>query len=187
MFSIDIYNQDNLKIFSFIFGFILFSIFYIFFKKKEKYSHIWRKKSARKVYQKIKRMTNPQIFAYLRKIDPFVFEELILYSLSLRDDVRIEKSSRYTGDGGIDGTFYIKVNNRKRKIVIQAKRYKAHINKKHVDNFCKLISEDNSIYLGLFVHTGKTGAATKKSSQQCTKMKMYSGQSLLKLLLYSQI
>lgn len=183
---LELTSLENMSIFLLSFMIVLFGTI-LLLKKKSKRSHIWRRKSAKKVHEKIKSMNDPQIFSYLRKIDPFVFEELILYSLSKRKDVKIEKSNRYTGDGGIDGTLFLNINGKKRKIVIQAKRYQSHINKKHVEEFCDLISKDNSIYSGFFVHTGKTGAATKDTLRGCDKMKMYSGKRLLNLLLESKI
>jgi len=187
---IDLNNLQNMSILllSLMFAIFLFLLFLkIKSKKIDKKSHVWRKKSATNVYRQIQKMKEPQIFAYLRKIDPFVFEELILYSLSKRKDVKIVKANRYTGDGGIDGTFFLTVDGKKRKILIQAKRYQSHINKKHVEEFCDLISNDKSVYAGYFVHTGKTGAATKDVGKQCAKMKIYSGKRLIELLLNSKI
>jgi len=39
--------------------------------------------------------------AYLRKIDPYVFEELLLEAL-LSKGFKITRNKRYSGDGGID-------------------------------------------------------------------------------------
>lgn len=43
-----------------------------------------------------------QKIAYLRKIDPFVFEELLLEGFERRG-FEVIRNRRYTGDGGIDG------------------------------------------------------------------------------------
>ncbi|MEX6059375.1 restriction endonuclease [Enterobacter hormaechei] len=49
----------------------------------------------------------PTKINYLRKIDPFVFEELLLEGFEAHG-FRTIRNKRYTGDGGIDGG-----NNRK--------------------------------------------------------------------------
>ncbi|WP_192840691.1 restriction endonuclease, partial [Enterobacter hormaechei] len=43
---------------------------------------------------------------YLRKIDPFVFEELLLEGFEAHG-FRTIRNKRYTGDGGIDGQVII--------------------------------------------------------------------------------
>nr|WP_306670548.1 restriction endonuclease [Acidithiobacillus ferrooxidans] len=40
--------------------------------------------------------------AYLRKIDPLVFEELVLDAFQ-KEGWLVQRSTRYSGDGGIDG------------------------------------------------------------------------------------
>jgi len=97
---------------------------------------------------------NAQAIVYLRKLNPFVFEELIL-SCFHESGYHITRNKRYTGDGGIDGIVY--KNNE--KFIIQAKRYKGYIQKKHLDSFQNLIKKTNASG-GFFVHTGKTGQET---------------------------
>jgi len=48
------------------------------------------------------------VFAYLRKVEPFIVEELVLSALDQREDIKIQRNKRYTGDNGVDGRFYIK-------------------------------------------------------------------------------
>ncbi|EPO2651139.1 restriction endonuclease, partial [Klebsiella pneumoniae] len=57
--------------------------------------------------------------AYLRKIDPFTFEELLLEGFESHG-FRTIRNKRYTGDGGIDGQVIIG----KHRYLIQAKRYR---------------------------------------------------------------
>lgn len=91
---------------------------------------------------------------YLQKIDPLVFEELILTAVE-DDNLRIQRNLRYTGDGGLDG----EVTYRGARVLIQAKRYGAHIQRAHVAAFAALCVTEDSV--GLFVHTGRTGEASR--------------------------
>ncbi|EFI3550600.1 restriction endonuclease, partial [Escherichia coli] len=43
---------------------------------------------------------------YLRKINPYVFEELLLLAFERRG-MRVIRNSRYSGDGGLDGQVLI--------------------------------------------------------------------------------
>jgi restriction system protein len=96
-----------------------------------------------------------RIIGFLRKIDPFVFEELLLTCLK-KQGLKIKRNDRYTGDGGIDGR--CKIDGA--LVLVQAKRYKNHINNAHVEEFTNICINYNS--KGLFIHTGRTGAASKK-------------------------
>jgi restriction system protein len=100
---------------------------------------------------------NGQRFSYLRKINHFVFEELILTAFENMGHLPI-RNSRYTGDGGIDGQVFIK----EKKYLIQAKRYSTYINNKDVVNFNELCR--SAKLQGLFVHTGKTGLSSHKKA-----------------------
>ncbi len=114
-------------------------------------------------------------FSYLRKIDPFVFEELLLTCFEERG-IKIKRSPRYTGDGGQDGEIWLNG----KKILIQAKRYKSHINSNHVSAFTGLVSAKK--VRGLFIHTGKTGYAAKQALNR-DKIEILSGQKLIKLII----
>lgn len=145
--------------------------------KKEKKSHTWRKKSAKKFLETIKNIEHTgQLITYLRKIDAFVLEEMVLSILESREDINIERNSRYTGDGGIDGKFVLLTNNTNKKGYIQVKRYSSYINNKDVEKFLIQI-ENNNIDVGLFIHTGKSG---KKTYQYLgNKVKLISGDKLM--------
>ncbi len=65
-----------------------------------------------------------QILAYLRKIDPTTFEEMIL-ELAERAGCLVRRNTRYSGDGGIDGRFHLP--GERRPWIVQAKRYRAAI------------------------------------------------------------
>lgn len=149
-------------------------------KKGQKNSHQWRKKSAKAALQKLQNFKyDGQRFSYLRKIDAFVFEEMILSAISQHNGIKIIEANAYTGDGGIDGTFLINSNGKKKKVLIQAKRYSGYINNKHIQEFCGVIDRERASY-GLFVHTGKTGKASKE--KVCGKVSIISGSELITLL-----
>jgi len=119
-----------------------------------------------------------QKLEYLRKIDPYVFEELVLNALE-GAGYRVQRSPRYSGDGGIDGTLSSSAGT----IFIQSKRYRGHINAGHVKEFAALCSA-NDVY-GFFVHTGKTGGMSKSSKSK--RVDIISGSRLLKLVTRSKL
>lgn len=116
------------------------------------------------------------LISYLRKINPFTFEELILLAFE-KKGYRVQRNARYTGDGGIDGTVFINGH----KTLIQAKRYKNFINQKHLYEFGCLCREQTCN--GLFIHTGRTGDTAKKVKQSFPEVKIISGKKLDQLFL----
>ena len=136
-------------------------------------------RKADKILLLIKSMANEEhgrarIFSYLRKISPYIFEEMVLTALQNKGHT-ITRSKFYSGDGGIDGQ--CKINGE--LYLIQSKRYKGHINRKHVLAFDRLCHSKD--VFGLFIHTGKTGA--KSHAKHFYNIDMISGDRLLKLLL----
>ena len=165
----------------------LFFFVLSWFLKKQKDSHAWRRKSADKAFKKIQKFTHPgQIFSYLRKVDPFVVEEIILNSIEHREDIEVIRNERYTGDNGVDGRFILTVNNngicQERLFLIQVKRYSNHINSKDIEKFHNQINSEDA-YSGLFVHTGKSGKGVYDKLSNSRKIKLLSGQKLIDLLL----
>ena len=114
------------------------------------------------------------VFAYLRKMNPYVFEELLLLAFS-EQGFRVEKSTSYSNDGGVDGYIY---DERNRSFLVQAKRYKGMINPQHVKDFSSVVNQ--RAYAGFFVHSGKTGAASKAKLPR--NISIISGRRLLELL-----
>ena len=111
---------------------LAFLVFLYFYLKKIGSRHY---KNVRKVDKVLRKLNDPkstfhdaQKMNYLKKIDPFVFEELLLTSFQNRG-YKIKRNKRYTGDVGIDGIIY---NDKGDKILVQAKRYANHINPMHV-------------------------------------------------------
>lgn len=111
---------------------------------------------------------------YLRKVDAFVFEEMILSAIEKKSHVVI-RNAKYTGDGGVDGTFILNG----KKIFIQAKRYSGYVKASDVLVFSILCRSMNAT--GIFVHTGKTGSEAKSAAGK--NVEIVSGAKLISLLL----
>ncbi|HIG4575661.1 TPA: restriction endonuclease, partial [Klebsiella pneumoniae] len=87
--------------------------------RRRRRRHERKQASAVRVIDKINTFPHfGQKIAYLRKIDPFVFEELLLEGFERRG-FEVIRNRRYTGDGGIDGR--VKIDGQ--TWLIQAKRY----------------------------------------------------------------
>ncbi|GGB52677.1 restriction endonuclease [Shewanella inventionis] len=122
----------------------------------------WRVESSKSALHKIKNFELPaQVFAYVRRMDPFTFEELLLTSINRNSFVKIERNSKYTGDGGVDGRFYING----KLFLLQAKRYKGYVKTADVQSLVEK-TEEHKAAGAIFVHTGKTtNAALKKYTE----------------------
>ena len=138
--------------------------------------HLWRRQAAKRVITKLQQIEGfgPRL-AYLRKIDPFVFEELVLEGFERRG-CKVRRNKRYTGDGGIDGRFWIEGQ----LYLVQAKRYSGHVNAGHMRDFCCLVDEHRC--KGIFVHTGRTGKMTRETAQGHPGVSIISGERLLQLV-----
>ena len=112
---------------------------------------------------------------YLRKINPYVFEELLLLAFERRG-MRVIRNSRYSGDGGLDGQVLIDGE----RWLIQAKRYGRTTRPSHIDDFGELLRREGC--RGFFVHTGRTGPASRARLSLWPDIELISGQRLLKLL-----
>lgn len=167
-----------------IFWIIFIIIFLIVngYLSHKKSIHHKKIKQAKKIYKNfnskeynINENNKSWLFNYLRKIDPFVFEELVLYAFKC-NGFKIKRNKKYTGDGGIDGR--VKIN--QQQYLIQVKRYTNYINPSHVEQFAHVCK--NQKKLGFFVHTGKTGSSAKEISNNHPNIKIISGDKLVKLL-----
>ncbi|MBV6695253.1 restriction endonuclease [Serratia quinivorans] len=142
----------------------------------------WRRRTRRhrrkirqagRVLAKLDDIPHPgQRLAYLRKIDPYTFEELLLEVFERRG-FKIQRNKRYSGDGGLDG----KVWCNDELYLIQAKRYSNQINKRHVEDFIELIEVFQC--RGIFCHTGRTSSGSKNLVNSHPKILMLSGSRLL--------
>lgn len=82
---------------------LMFFIYALCFRKKN--NHDRKRLSAEKIIEVINSIDHPaQKIAYLRKVDPYAFEELIMTLLQRKGFV-IGRNKRYSGDGGLDGRF----------------------------------------------------------------------------------
>ncbi len=145
-------------------------------KKPPKQQHVYNRINAHRFLKKLKAIGTPQSqFYYLRNLDAFVFEEMILTSLKRRG-FTIIRNEGYTNDGGIDGRAYYKDQH----YLIQAKRYSGHIKASDIDEFAKICKRRKG--KGLFVHTGKTGLKAKEDAKS-KGVEVVSGARLLDLLL----
>lgn len=147
-----------------------------------KIKHLYHIKKARKIIKKLRIIAKEpgsggKIINYLRKINPYVFEEMILTVIE-DSNIRIIRNTRYSGDGGVDGIFKLKKGN----VLIQCKRYSNYISHKDVTRLCQSVKNDK-YYMGIFVHTGKTGKGAKEASKEDNNILFISGSLLVDLIL----
>ena len=122
-----------------------------------------------------------RVYGYLRAMDPLLFEELVLTALEQGGRL-VLRNTRYTGDGGIDGKVYIGGCG---WVALQAKRYCRHVDHRDVQALVLLV-ERGAVAGGLFVHTGRTGAAAYRDLGG-TRVQLLSGDRLLDLLLTGKL
>lgn len=146
---------------------------------------------AEAIIQKLRRWRGhnvaPRVFAYLRKIDPAVFEEVVL-SVLRHYGADIVRNRSYSGDGGIDGRFIWpgKWSERRsaprRTYAIQCKRYSGVISHEHVAQFARIVAKNSRYAGGIFVHTGRTPKQSWHTVQSAP-IHIISGAHLLDFLL----
>lgn len=162
---------------------MLVSLFLLLFYSRKKNSrkrilHKYKIHSSRKILRKINSFEGEHkaawMMSYLKKIDPYVFEELLLTAFQ-KQGFSIIRGERYSGDNGIDGKIY-KDN---QLYLIQAKRYSGYIKKQHIQDFIEAVNQHNAS--GFFIHTGITGENIF-SKVKGTNVEVLSGRRLIKLL-----
>lgn len=160
-------------------GLLFAAIVIVFSRRRERASvrrHRRYQATAARVQDKLPMLAHDgQRLNYLRKINPYVFEELLLLALE-RQGLTVVRNTSYSGDGGIDGQVIIDG----RYWLIQAKRYRNAINPAHVRDFDALLQRRASP--GLFIHTGRTGPKSRAFCSTSPCMHIISGQRLLDLL-----
>lgn len=148
----------------------------LIFKPKKFNRHKMKTNSAKTVIRKLAAFNNDaQKMAYLKKIDPYVFEELILTGFEYQGHA-IERNKCYSGDGGIDGRIWIG----HQLCLIQAKRYNGAIQKQHVINFINVVNSEGC--KGVFCHTGTTPDSVKQIVKESGCIELVSGSRLLNLI-----
>jgi restriction system protein len=150
-------------------------------RRHKKYRQHQRKISqGETVLEKLQGFTGARVLArtlsYLRKIDPYVFEELILCALE-RQGIAVIRNESYSGDGGMDGEFIYQG----RRFLVQAKRYEGAISAQHAQDFAALVAERGQ-QGGLFIHTGRTPPGVYRGLRASQKITLVSGQKLLDLI-----
>ncbi|HGM5167663.1 TPA: restriction endonuclease [Serratia marcescens] len=116
-----------------------------------------------------------QRLAYLRKINPYVFEELLLLAFE-RQGYAVIRNTSYSGDGGPDGQVIIEG----KTYFIQAKRHGRTISPSHITSFGALLRHHHCD--GFFIHTGRTGQLSRVMLQNHPHVHLVSGRKLLALL-----
>ena len=118
----------------------------------------------------------PAQFAYLRKVEPMVFEEMVIQAFANGGFTR-KANRQYTGDGGIDGRVWVDdwatvdpyfARRRHTEPVggwcgIQCKRYEGPIHREHIRQF-PVDLQRAGLVAGFFVHTGTTPKPRKTAN-----------------------
>jgi len=140
---------------------------------RTKTSHVENVTNSKSILRKIAPMQEKAIFNYLRGLDPYYFEEIILTGFEFQG-FQVVRNSSYSGDGGIDG----KVIFNSKVYVVQSKKYgyKKYINPIHVEEFSNVAKNYDG---GFFVHCGKTGLKSLKSKRRVV---IISGSDLISFL-----
>ncbi len=145
------------------------------YKRKTAHRHTKNINTASRVLKRTNGFELPQMLNYLRQIDAYVFEELLLTAFKEKG-YQISRNKSYSGDGGLDGM----IHRDGKTYLVQAKRYDSLIKNKHVIEFCRLVSTKH-VHGGFFVHTGKTPYAAWNSIKN-TNVKIISGKKLVSLI-----
>lgn len=153
-------------------------IYCILLFRHQKGRHKRNIRRAKKILRRIndKKLSEGEIISYLRKIDPYVFEELVLLGFA-RKGFEIKRNERYSGDGGVDGRVYMKGQ----QFLLQCKRYARHINPKHVEDFAAACRREGCE--GYFVHTGRTDKRSRNNVYIEGNVDIISGNRLAHLLM----
>lgn len=161
---------------------IVIGIFLLLFYtlKTSRGKHHRNVKKATVILKKLRSFTGEgvdgRVITYLRKINPYVFEELLLTAFK-ENGYRITRNMRYSGDGGIDG----KVSMNGKNYVVQAKRYVNYIKEEHINELYACIRRESADG-GFFIHTGKTGK-DKMNRHRNGTIEIISGQKLATFIL----
>lgn len=144
--------------------------------------HLYHIKQARIIVKKLKMISKEpgsggKVMNYLRKVNPYVFEELILNVIE-DSNILVTRNTRYSGDGGVDGIFKVK----KGRVLIQCKRYSHYISHEDVTRLATSVKEDK-YYMGIFVHTGKTGQGAREAMKVDQNILFISSSTLIDLVL----
>lgn len=151
---------------------VVLIVLVIYLNRKKKYVP-WRIEASKKWLAKFRadkdKFSPSQRFGYIRKIDHFLWEEVLMSCFEERGYKILR--TKMTRDGGSDG--FVTID--KDYVVIQAKRYKGAISKRHVKELAVLVNTNKKYDKGLFIHTGKTTAPVKEMVKNSTNFALISG------------
>lgn len=134
---------------------------------------------ARSVLTKVRSFEHDgQVIAYLKKIDPYVFEEMVV-QIFQQAGYLIWLTPSYSGDGGIDGKVYHPTLG---WCLIQSKRYGKAIRTQHVHDFIGVVGKKH----GCFVHSG-TSTDDIRAQLRGSRVRMLSGSYLVRAIRKPQV
>lgn len=136
-------------------------------------------RNAKNVLSKIRSFEHDgQIIAYLKKINPYVFEEMVV-QLFKEAGYLIWLTPSYSGDGGVDGKVFHPAVGWCR---IQSKRYGKAIRTQHVHDFIAVVGKRH----GFFVHSG-TSTDDIRALLRGTRVRMLSGAQLVRVIRHPHV
>lgn len=142
--------------------------------------HRRKRREAARILDRLQEIDNRSplwVQNYLRKIDPYTFEETILEALE-RKGHKVRRNRSYSGDGGVDGRARIDG----RWHAIQAKRYSGYVDAADVRDFARKCGKMRCP--GLFVTTGEVGkGAEKEAAAGRQKITIINGEQLKELFI----
>lgn len=142
-------------------------------------THRWRRRQARVMCDQLQGRDRGQprslIYARLRAMDPLAFEELVIEAFARRGH-RVVRSSRYSGDGGVDGEVVMSGE----RLLLQMKRYRSAVRPEHVHAFADVCAARRA--RGLFIHAGRTGNTSRVILSETPHIAIVSGEWLVDLL-----
>lgn len=145
----------------------------LIFAKRIRTFQPWRRVYAKKWLKEFRRnqgrYSDSQRFKYIREMDFFLFEEVLITCFEERGYKVIR--TKMTRDNGSDG--YVFLNDE--LVAIQAKRYSGPIAKKDILSFERLVTNGSKINKGLFIHTGKTSQPIKDIARNSNCIELISG------------
>ena len=140
----------------FLVTFVLICLLISWVLRRRGSGHGRKIRQSARVLKKLASIPHPAArLNYLRAINPYVFEELLLTAFAALGNP-ISRNKRYSGDNGLDGR--VKLDGK--WTYLQAKRYRGYVKLEHIREFNQLC--ERSKQPGIFIHTGKTGSGVWK-------------------------
>lgn len=118
-----------------------------------------------------------QRFAFIRKVDFFLWEEILM--LCFEERGYPVQRTKLTRDGGSDG--FVNINGL--RVIIQAKRYSGRISKDHVLALENIVRNAEHLDYGLFIHTGKSSRPIIHYARSSPYIELISGVAKILALL----